>query len=83
MWATDHGRAPDVTLAHERCDFCGHDHACYVGGSPTYDLQGDVTSWGVYACLGCLMRASVPGAFDRCEGCAVPAGARSEGRSDA
>ncbi len=81
--SSDHGPTPDATLARERCDFCGHPHACYVGGSPSDGFRGDVTSWGVYVCLGCLMRASVPGGFESCEGCALPVGARAEGRSDA
>ncbi len=63
------GGASDREPIHGACDVCGHPHACYVGGRPTYDARGDVVLWERQVCLGCLMRAGTPGGFDGCAEC--------------
>ena len=72
----------DANPAHATCDFCGHRHACYVGGRPTYDTVAQVTRWERHVCLGCAMRAGTPGGFESCADCEIPS-ARGTGQDNA
>ncbi len=67
-WPRETG-AGDGTPGHAICDFCGHRHACYVGGRPSEDAAAHAVQWERHVCLGCVMRAATPGAFDGCGGC--------------
>ena len=69
----------DLEPVHGTCDICGHPHACYVGGRPTYGAAGDVVLWERQVCLGCLMRATSPDGFDAFADCLVPPSATGEG----
>lgn len=60
----------DGAPRQDRCDFCGHVHACYVGGSPIVDGAGGLVGWTRHVCLGCVLRAATTGGFDSCASCA-------------
>ena len=60
----------DGAPTQDRCDFCGHVHACYVGGAPVLDAAGTLAGWTRHVCLGCVLRAATPGGFDSCASCA-------------
>ena len=66
-------RGADARPVHDTCDFCRHPHACYVGGRPALDPATQATHWKLHVCLGCLMRAATPSAFDGCGDRSVPA----------
>ena len=76
-------------LARADCDFCGHRHACFVGGEPSYAgvearsaAAEQVSGWERHVCLGCLMRAATQGGFESCESCSLPVSMRG-GSADA
>jgi hypothetical protein len=65
----------DGHLANASCDYCGHEHACYVGGRPPDIGYPGSPGWERHVCLGCLMRAGVRDGFATCTDCRVPDGA--------